>query len=178
MSNSSIWSIDWTLLGATISGQSGPKIDGNEEVPTHFPKLQHYWNLTIRLFSVISRTLVRGGLTPMQTCSRCIIQAQTTWDNLTVFNSDSVSSYLSISLYLSILTMIQRYSFSHLSLSVYHFHRQKSNNGSIFDPYLPKRPRQCCLPGRWLFLNFWMQKRFCSWMTWLNYNLYLHLYHA
>ena len=24
----------------------------------HSPKLQHYWNLTIRLFSVISRTLV------------------------------------------------------------------------------------------------------------------------
>ena len=27
----------------------------------HSPKLQHYWNLTIRLFSVISRTLVGGG---------------------------------------------------------------------------------------------------------------------
>ena len=27
----------------------------------HSPKLQHYWNLTIRLFSVISRTLVRGS---------------------------------------------------------------------------------------------------------------------
>ena len=27
-----------------------------------FPKLQHSWNLTIRLFSVISRTLVRGVL--------------------------------------------------------------------------------------------------------------------
>ena len=28
----------------------------------HFLKLQHYWSLTIRLFSVISRTLVGGGL--------------------------------------------------------------------------------------------------------------------
>ena len=27
------------------------------------PKLQHYWNLSIRLFSVISRTLVGGGVT-------------------------------------------------------------------------------------------------------------------
>ena len=27
----------------------------------HFPKLIHYWNLTIRLFSVISRTLVEAG---------------------------------------------------------------------------------------------------------------------
>ena len=26
-----------------------------------FPKLQHYWNLTIRLFSVIPRTLVVGS---------------------------------------------------------------------------------------------------------------------
>ena len=30
----------------------------------HSPKLQHCWNLTIRLFSVISRTLVRGGAYP------------------------------------------------------------------------------------------------------------------
>ena len=40
------------------------------------PKLQHYWNLTIRLISVISRTLVGrgGGLTPLQRCSQCILQ--------------------------------------------------------------------------------------------------------
>ncbi len=30
----------------------------------HSPKLQNYWNLTIRLFSVISRTLV-GGVLPL-----------------------------------------------------------------------------------------------------------------
>ena len=28
---------------------------------THSPKLQHYWNLTIRFFSVISSTLMVGG---------------------------------------------------------------------------------------------------------------------
>ena len=33
----------------------------NEGVLCIPPKLQHYWNLTIRLFSVISRTLVEGG---------------------------------------------------------------------------------------------------------------------
>ena len=32
MSNNSIWSIDWTLSGATTPGQSGPGSDGNEEV--------------------------------------------------------------------------------------------------------------------------------------------------
>ena len=31
----------------------------------HSPKLQHCWNLTIRLFSVISRRLVRGGGLPL-----------------------------------------------------------------------------------------------------------------
>ena len=29
-----------------------------------FPKLQHYWNLTIRFLSVISTTLVGGGSYP------------------------------------------------------------------------------------------------------------------
>ena len=37
-------------------------------------KLLRNWSLTIRLFSVISRTLVSGGLTPLQRCSRCFLQ--------------------------------------------------------------------------------------------------------
>ena len=69
----------------------------------HSPKLQHYWSLTIRLFNVISRILVVGsnpsaemqsvysavpadwanrwwgrGITPLQRCSRCILQSQPT----------------------------------------------------------------------------------------------------
>ena len=43
-----------------------------------FPKLQHCWNLTIRLFSVISRTLDGRVLTPLQRSSRCILQPQPT----------------------------------------------------------------------------------------------------
>ena len=44
-----------------------------------FPKLQHYWNLTIRLLSVISRTPVsRWVPTPLQRCSWCILQPQPT----------------------------------------------------------------------------------------------------
>ena len=31
----------------------------------HSPKSQHHWNLTIRLFSVISRTLIGGGVLPL-----------------------------------------------------------------------------------------------------------------
>ena len=39
-----------------------------------FPK--HYWSLTIKLFSVISRTLFGwwGSLTPLQRCNQCILQ--------------------------------------------------------------------------------------------------------
>ena len=44
----------------------------------HSPKLQHYWNLNIRLFSVISRTLIGGGLTPLQRSCQCILQPQLT----------------------------------------------------------------------------------------------------
>ena len=45
------------------------------------PKLQHYWNLTIRLFSVIYRTLIGVGLTPLQRSSRRILQPQPTGQN-------------------------------------------------------------------------------------------------
>ena len=59
------------LSGATTLGQSGPGRNGNEGGTPHSPKLQHCWNLTIRLFSVIYRTLIRGGgLTPLQRCSQ------------------------------------------------------------------------------------------------------------
>ena len=44
---------------ATTPGQSGPVSDGKKGVLCHSPK--HYWNVIIRLFSVISRTLVGGG---------------------------------------------------------------------------------------------------------------------
>ena len=43
----------------------------------HSLKLPQFLNLTIRLFSVISKTF-NGGLTPLQRCSRYIIQPQPT----------------------------------------------------------------------------------------------------
>ena len=51
---SSMRPIDRTLSGAPTPGQNGP----------HFQKLQYYWSLTIRSFSVISRTLV-GRVLPL-----------------------------------------------------------------------------------------------------------------
>ena len=38
----------------------------------HSPKIKHYWNLTIRLLTVITRTLVGGAL------SLCILQLKPT----------------------------------------------------------------------------------------------------
>ena len=40
----------------------------------HSSNLQHYWSITIRLFSVISRTLVGEVLTSFHRCSRYILQ--------------------------------------------------------------------------------------------------------
>ena len=41
---------------------------------SNYPKFQHHWNRTIILFRVISQTLVEGYLTPLQRCSRYILQ--------------------------------------------------------------------------------------------------------
>ena len=53
MSNSSIWPIERILLGFTNSGQSGPGGDSNEGI-LRIPLKLKDWNLTIRLFNVIS----------------------------------------------------------------------------------------------------------------------------
>ena len=45
----------------------------------HSPKLQRHWDVTIRLFRVIFKTLVVGGcLTSLQRYIRCILQHQPT----------------------------------------------------------------------------------------------------
>ena len=69
---SSIYPIDRILSGAIIPGAMAIK-----GCP-HSPKLQHHWDLAIRLFSFISRTLIGWCLTPLQKCCRCILQAQPT----------------------------------------------------------------------------------------------------
>ena len=62
--------------GATTSGQSGPESKNNEWVLL-LPNLQG-WNLTIRGFIDISKTLIGEGLTPLHSCRRCILQPQPT----------------------------------------------------------------------------------------------------
>ena len=72
--------IDRIFSGATTPSQSGHGSDINEMVLQNSPKLQHCWNLTIRFFSVIARTLVGvgRGILPLCGDSRCILQRQPT----------------------------------------------------------------------------------------------------
>ena len=60
---SSILPIDRALSVATNQGYSRPWRNGRENGTPHSPKIQHFCNLTIRLFSVISRILVGWRLT-------------------------------------------------------------------------------------------------------------------
>ena len=59
---SSTWPIDGTLSGGATQVQSRPGSNGLWRGIPHFPKLQHHWCLTIRLFRVISWTLIGGVL--------------------------------------------------------------------------------------------------------------------
>ena len=62
----------------------------------HSPKLQHFFNLTIRLFRVISGHSLRGGLTPLQRSGWCILQPSPSqtfllWQCITPFYKTSWS---------------------------------------------------------------------------------------
>ena len=63
----SIWLIDTTLFRCYYAGPEWTWERWQSWGTPHSPKLQHYWNLTNRLFSVISRRLVvrRGGCLPL-----------------------------------------------------------------------------------------------------------------
>ena len=53
-----IWPIDRILSAATTQGQIEPGSNSTEEV-LHIPQKLQGWSLAIRLFSVLSRTLIR-----------------------------------------------------------------------------------------------------------------------
>ena len=50
-----------------------------------FSKFHDDWNLTIRLFSVLSWTLVGGGLIPLLRSTRCILQHQSIGQYMCVY---------------------------------------------------------------------------------------------
>ena len=63
----------------------------------HSPKPQHHWNLTIRLFSVISghSWVVFSFFTSLQRCNRCILHPQTTgkvkhWTLLEIYKNPHI----------------------------------------------------------------------------------------
>ena len=93
MSNNSIWSIDRTLLVATTPGRSGPGSDGNKGILC-IPQSSSVTGTTPSdLVLYPGHSL--GSLTPLQRCSRCILQAKPTgpqdtrWGSLTLLQYDT-----------------------------------------------------------------------------------------
>ena len=74
---SSIWPIDRILIRCYHSGPEWAWERWQWRGTLHSLKLQHSWNLIIRLFSVISR-----GSYWLQRCSRCILQPQLTGQSI------------------------------------------------------------------------------------------------
>ena len=60
----SIWPIDRTLSGATNSRPEWTREQWQWKGALHYPKLQYYWNLLIRLFNVISSQLSKWTCEP------------------------------------------------------------------------------------------------------------------
>ena len=71
-SNSFIWPIGRTQSGATTPGESGLGSNGNEWV-LHIP-LNSPSDCLVTYYHIV----IEGGLTPLQRCSRCILQPQPT----------------------------------------------------------------------------------------------------
>ena len=72
-----------TLSSASILGASTPGSDGNEWGTLHSAKLLHYWNLTMRLFSVISWHSLKGSY-PSAEKQSVYSKAPADWANLIV----------------------------------------------------------------------------------------------
>ena len=51
-----------TLSGVAIPDQSGPVSDGKKKCTPHSLKPKYSWSFSVRLFSVIIRTLIGGDL--------------------------------------------------------------------------------------------------------------------
>ena len=82
---SSIWHIDRTPSNTTTTGQEELGAMAIKWYSTHSPKLQHYWNLTIRLFSVISNTLV-GEFYPSAEMQSVNSTAPADWTDLAEYS--------------------------------------------------------------------------------------------
>ena len=108
MSNSSIWLMDRTISGATTLGQSGAESDGNEKVHG-IPQSSSIMGVSPSDSSMSNpgHSLVcvwRGGLTPQQGCSQCILLPQPTGlcchfvqRNLLIWDFKWVSGILTLS---------------------------------------------------------------------------------
>ena len=70
MSNTSIWSIDRTVQGATTPGQSGPGSDGNKGV-LGIPQSSSIAGTLSSVCLVLYQGRELEGFTPLQRSSRC-----------------------------------------------------------------------------------------------------------
>ena len=102
---SPVWPIDRTLTGATTPGPEWIWERWQWWSTPHSLNLQHYWNLTNRLFSVISRTLIGGSFIPLQRSSQCVLQPQPTGQFIFVHAGSNAPSCL-------LQTMPQEFSLS------------------------------------------------------------------
>ena len=93
MTNSSIWPLDNTLSDTTTPGRSGPGSNGNEEYST-LSKALALLELHYQIVSCHLQDICWGIPTPLQRCSRCILQPQPTGPN--IFNENPVEKFSSL----------------------------------------------------------------------------------
>ena len=87
----SVWPTHRGLSGATTLRQSGPGNKGNIRGTPHSPNLQS-WSLTVRLFSVIIRTL-NGGVGVLPLCRDVAnVFSSPSWQGLTSVLGTRLSS--------------------------------------------------------------------------------------
>ena len=92
-----IWPIDKTLSGET-SGPEWTWGKGQWRCTLHSPKLQHYWKLTIRLFSVIYQDTHWEGVLPLCREAVSVLYSPSRLSN----NNDLILSIFEILLFLNV----------------------------------------------------------------------------
>ena len=100
---SSIWPIDRALIRCYYSRPESTREWWQWRGTPHSPKLQHYWNLTVRLFRVISKKLVEGVL-PLCWEAICVFYSSSRLGNLTIYPL-FVTTYILFLRYRLFLTM-------------------------------------------------------------------------
>ena len=92
---SSIWPIDRTLSGATTTGESGPGSDCNEGV-LRIPQSSSITGTSPSDCLALYAGHLLWGFTPLQRCSRCILQPQPTGLGKSAYYEYTLLCYFSV----------------------------------------------------------------------------------